>query len=385
MLEIVLTREDANTEYALLAEWLVEDRAEVTHGQPVCVVETTKATVEIEAPGAGTIVQLFGEEVEVELGKVIAYVAESAGELASLDAGVTVKTAPKPVEGDRKATKKALELAALHDVDVSAIEKRGFITEKDVEEDIARRKASEAPAPEPVIAGLSTEGVSLPATFDPDGTDGSLDAAFLEPLRSDPDAFRALRPADKVRVLREGGARIGEGVDLGEGSLVLAPRVVIEDGVRLGPRATLVCEEVVPTSTSRWSLVSQAGGIVSEGTNGIRPSPPADVTVSDAPKTCAFVVAPTAIDSGAVAGDPAVPSPKKSRSFPAEITATTPARTTFATAGTSASVRGSACGPPPEKLITSIPSRTAASNAATISGEFAEQHPPSGSGTLKTR
>ena len=32
MLEIVLTREDANTEFALLAEWLVEDRAEVEQG-----------------------------------------------------------------------------------------------------------------------------------------------------------------------------------------------------------------------------------------------------------------------------------------------------------------------------------------------------------------
>jgi len=51
VLGIVLTREDANTEFALLAEWLVEDRAEVAHGQPVCVVETTKATVEVEAPG----------------------------------------------------------------------------------------------------------------------------------------------------------------------------------------------------------------------------------------------------------------------------------------------------------------------------------------------
>ena len=33
MLDIVLTREDANTEYALLAEWLVEDRVEVEAGQ----------------------------------------------------------------------------------------------------------------------------------------------------------------------------------------------------------------------------------------------------------------------------------------------------------------------------------------------------------------
>ena len=49
--------------------------------------------------------------------------------------------------------------------------------------------------------------------------------------------------------------------------------------------------------------------------------------MKEAPKTCAFVVDPTLIDSGAVAGDPVVPRPKKSRSFPAEITGTTPART----------------------------------------------------------
>jgi pyruvate dehydrogenase E2 component (dihydrolipoamide acetyltransferase) len=129
VLEIVLTREDANTEYALLAEWLVEDRTEVTLGQPVCVVETTKATVEVESPGVGTIVQLYGEEVEVELGTTIAYVAETADELASIDSAAQAKPAPKPAAGDRKATRKAVELAELHGIDLAAIEKRGFITE----------------------------------------------------------------------------------------------------------------------------------------------------------------------------------------------------------------------------------------------------------------
>ena len=145
MLEIVLTREDANTEYALVAEWLVEDRSEVSAGQPVCVVETTKATVEVEAPGAGTIVQLYGEEVEVELGKTIAYVAETADELASIDARAEAKPAPKPAAGDRKATRKAVELAELHGIDLASIDKRGFITEKDVEALIAQHKASETP------------------------------------------------------------------------------------------------------------------------------------------------------------------------------------------------------------------------------------------------
>jgi acetyltransferase-like isoleucine patch superfamily enzyme len=243
VLEIVLTREDANTEYALLAEWLVEDRSEVAAGQPVCVVETTKATVEVEAPGAGTLVQLYGEEVEVELGKTIAYVAETADELASMDAEAEAKPRPKPAAGDRKATRKAVELAELHGVDLAEIDKRGFVTEKDVEELVARRKASAAPVAGPLLAGVSTDGVSLPEAFELDESDGALDPAYVTGL--DHEAFRALSPTDKVAALRDAGARIGEGVDLGEGSLVVAPRVVVEDGVRLGPRATVVGEEVV--------------------------------------------------------------------------------------------------------------------------------------------
>ncbi len=243
MREIVLTREDANTEFALLTEWLVEDRTEVSAGQPVCVVETTKATVEVESPGEGTIVQLYAEDVEVELGKTIAYVAETADELAAIDAKAEERPAPKPAAGDRKATRKAVELAELHGVDLSGVEKRGFITEKDVEELIARQKASATPAAGPILAGVSTDGVSLPSTFDLDERAGVLDPSFLASL--DHDAFRALSMGSKIAALREAGAQIGEGVDVGEGSLVVASRIVIADGVRLGPRATIVCEEIV--------------------------------------------------------------------------------------------------------------------------------------------
>jgi acetyltransferase-like isoleucine patch superfamily enzyme len=243
VLEIVLTREDANTEYALVSEWLVPDRSEVEVGQPVCVVETTKATVEVESPGAGTIVQLYGEDVEVELGKTIAYVAESADELASIDENAEEKPPPKPAAGDRKATRKAVELAELHGVDLSEIDKRGFITEKDVEELLAARKAAATPLAGPILAGVSTDGVSLPSTFDLEESAGELDPAFLASL--DHEVFRALSVTQKVASLRDAGASIDEGVDLGEGSLVVAPRVVIQEGVRLGPRATVVCEEVV--------------------------------------------------------------------------------------------------------------------------------------------
>ena len=53
-------------------------------GQPVCLVETTKAAVELVAPGAGVLVQLYAEGDEVELGKAVALVAQSAEELERL-------------------------------------------------------------------------------------------------------------------------------------------------------------------------------------------------------------------------------------------------------------------------------------------------------------
>jgi acetyltransferase-like isoleucine patch superfamily enzyme len=244
MLEIVLTREDANTEFALLAEWLVEDRAQVEQGQPVCVVETTKATVEVESPGVGTIVQLYEDGVEVELGKTIARIAESAEELASLDAEAAVETpAPKPAEGERKATRKAVELAERHGFDLGEIDKRGFITEKDVEALVAAQKAA-SPDPGP-LAGFSAEGVTLPASFELGDDVGVLEHGFLESLRADPDSFRALSPDDKVKALRDHGAQVGEGVTLGDGTLVAAARVVLEDGVAIGPDSTIECEDIV--------------------------------------------------------------------------------------------------------------------------------------------
>jgi acetyltransferase-like isoleucine patch superfamily enzyme len=247
MLEIVLTREDANTEYALLAEWLVPDRSPVEKGQPVCVVETTKATVEVESPGAGTIAQLYDEGVEVELGKVIAYVAESPEELARIDAGAAEErpTAPKAPAGERKATRKALELAERHGLDLSAIDKRGFITERDVEELLAEQVAAASPEARPLLAGISLEGVTLPESFDLDEETGRLDADFVESVRADPAGFAALAPDEKVRLLREHGAVVGDGVVLGEDSVVIAPQVVLEDGVRIGPRANVRCEEIV--------------------------------------------------------------------------------------------------------------------------------------------
>ena len=61
------------------------------------------------------------------------------------------------------------------------------------------------------------------------------------------------------------------------------------------------------------------------GRNGICPRPAGAVSESPLAKMWLLAVAATLIESGAVEGEPTVPSPKSSRSLPAEITGTTPA------------------------------------------------------------
>jgi len=220
----------------------------VAKGQPVCLVETQKSSVEVEAPGPGTLLRLYETGAEVELGKPVALVCETPEELERERARRGAPASPPPPPGERKATRKAVELAERHGIDLAAIDKRGFITEADVEALIgaaAGPAAEEAPAPAGVLEGVSTERVSLPALLDSPDELGLLDEAFLETLRADPESFRALSPEEKASTLRDHGAAVGEDVALGEGTLVAAPRVVLEDGVSIGAGSTLVCDEAL--------------------------------------------------------------------------------------------------------------------------------------------
>ena len=243
----MLTREDANSESALLSEWLVEDRAAVRKGQAVCVVETSKASIEVEAPGDGTLVHLVAADVEVELGSSVALVAQTDAEVE--EAVARLAKAPPPQardDGPRNVTRKAAERAAELGVDVNLIDKAGFVTAEDVEAfAAAQARAATGPAEtDVVLAGLSTDNVTLPPIFSVGEGVGVLDEAFLASLRDDPEAFGALSSDERCAAYREHGAQIGEGVVLGEGTVLDAPRIVLEDGVTIGARSRIRCEEI---------------------------------------------------------------------------------------------------------------------------------------------
>ena len=216
-------------------------------GQPVCVVETSKASIEVESPGDGTLVRLVAADVEVELGSSVAVVAQTGAELEEA-VGRLAEAPERPAadDGPRNVTKKAAERAAELGVDVTLIEKPGFVTAEDVEAFAAAAARAEVGAGEVdvVLDGLSTENVTLPAIFSVGEGAGALDEEFLASLRADPAAFAALPSEERCAAYRAAGALIGEGVVLGEGTVIDAPRIVLEDGVTIGPRSTIRCEEV---------------------------------------------------------------------------------------------------------------------------------------------
>lgn len=58
---------------AVINEWLVGVGESVTEGDPIVVIETDKATSELEAPFTGTLVTVAADDgVEVEVGALIA-------------------------------------------------------------------------------------------------------------------------------------------------------------------------------------------------------------------------------------------------------------------------------------------------------------------------
>jgi pyruvate/2-oxoglutarate dehydrogenase complex dihydrolipoamide acyltransferase (E2) component len=60
-------------ETAIIQEWLVAAGEPVTEGEPVVVVETDKATSDLESPVTGTLAAVIAEDgVEVEVGEPLA-------------------------------------------------------------------------------------------------------------------------------------------------------------------------------------------------------------------------------------------------------------------------------------------------------------------------
>ncbi|MCA8970398.1 MAG: E3 binding domain-containing protein [Planctomycetes bacterium] len=248
-------------EDVLVADWLVEVDAPIRKGQAIVALETLKASFEVEAESDGVLVRRLSERGErVPLHAALGVVA-AAGETidedsirslleehrsqhgASADALAVddgaVESGSEPTNGKARTAHGASSRTG--GVAGGGQAGKGRVPAAPA----ARRRARELGVDLAKVTGTGRGGMITvadveaasvtPAStiFAEEAPEGRLDPEFVVHLYRDAEIFAALSSESKVALYRKHGARIGQGVHIAKGALILCEELVLGDDVRL--------------------------------------------------------------------------------------------------------------------------------------------------------
>lgn len=263
MTDILLKAIDANADFVVLVEWVIPDGSAVTLNETICRVETSKTVLEIEASSTGTLMHRVKLGDKVAVGDVIASICDSGQEWVPVNQAAQ---AVNGVQSDR-VSRKAMELMEKYCLDISDFPAQGFISADNVEKHYLKQQLKSQLSSGgvfPFLDGIELSGLTFPEGSS-DLPEGYLSPEFLNRLRADPDTFRNLSEKERLGLLRQNGALIGDGVHLGTGVFICSPQIVLADGVsieagsevwcaerfimgplaRFGPRLSLKCQQAI--------------------------------------------------------------------------------------------------------------------------------------------
>ena len=139
----------------ILLEWLKGDGERVEQDEPLCVLETDKANVDLPSPASGALKHLQPIETTLAIGAIVAEIAEIAeGEEPAAPAPASQPSASsaEPSKPEPVLSPAVRRLVEEHELDPAAIEgtgKDGRLTKKDVLAHIETLSAPAEPAPPP--------------------------------------------------------------------------------------------------------------------------------------------------------------------------------------------------------------------------------------------
>ena len=163
--DVVLPELGESVTDAILVEWLKSDGEAVTVDEPLAVIETDKADVELPAPSAGVLHTLKADGDTIEVGETIATIDEDGKAVSKAEVSEKVDTPVESVEADGLSPA-VRRLVTEHDLDPAAITgtgKDGRLTKGDVLAYLESAASdppvseSEAPAP-PSAPAVSSDG-----------------------------------------------------------------------------------------------------------------------------------------------------------------------------------------------------------------------------------
>lgn len=122
-IQVIAPRISTNDNYVTIGEWLVKSGEQVSAGQELASVETTKKSEIIEAESAGYFFYNIPEGEDVAVGDALGVLTDNASfEFAKSDS---------PID-EYNITNKAKELILKHNIDITKFDKNSVVREKDV-------------------------------------------------------------------------------------------------------------------------------------------------------------------------------------------------------------------------------------------------------------
>jgi acetyltransferase-like isoleucine patch superfamily enzyme len=247
MIALTIPTTDVNSESVTVVRWHAEDRSEVTPGQPLVEIETSKAILDVDATERGVLLRACEEGEQVHVSRPLGYVFEGVD---ALERFAAEQAAAAPVEQDSAgritapARKRAAELGV--DIDDVARTSDGLVTTKLVEAFAAAGSMNDAglSLPDPLQAPPGVQRILI--------FGAGLGATQVLDILDHDDAQHAIAVVDDDR------ARFGQDV---EGIPIVggAERAVQLFGAGAFDAAVISISTSVPVRTRLRQLCERAG------------------------------------------------------------------------------------------------------------------------------
>lgn len=149
MQPVLAPHEFVNDESVLLVQWLVKDGEQVSPGRPLVTIETSKATLDIEAPVAGYVRFDVPKGTEVKVGGVLCYIADNPTDPVPKTLVPPKKTPTEQRRTDAASTtttrfsSQATILLKQHGLTEEQFAGKGLVTAEDVLKLVNEHKAPE--------------------------------------------------------------------------------------------------------------------------------------------------------------------------------------------------------------------------------------------------
>ena len=174
----------------ILLEWLKGDGERVEQDEPLCVLETDKANVELPSPASGALKHLQSTDTTLGIGAVVAEINESAQAAAPVPATKPEPAAPKPAPSLSPAVRRLVEEHELSPTAIEGTGKDGRLTKKDV---LAHLETLSEPEPESIQPPPTPEPTPAPEPDTP-----APEPAQPPPAPASPDLTRR-EPMSRLR------------------------------------------------------------------------------------------------------------------------------------------------------------------------------------------